>query len=110
MKIEKIRANLAKAEKIYLRWNLAVKVFERYENTPLEKLPESVFQAYILTGTIADAAKALNAAGLHNVNKAFQSKDISKIITSENINDIELMETARFLLDAGRQYANKMFN
>lgn len=110
MRIEKIEANLAKAERAYYDWRKAVEVYERCKNEPLGEFPESAFRAYIVMGTVADAAKALNAAGQRNGKKSFQSNDISATITSVSLEDTDIMVAARFLLNEGRVYMDKLHN
>lgn len=110
MKIEKIEAKLAKAEQAYNDWRKAVEVYERCKTEPLGQFPESAFRAYILTGTVAEAAKALNDGEQRNGKKAFQSNDISDTITTVNLEDTDLMLVARFLLNEGRIFMNKLHN
>lgn len=110
MRIEKIEANFAKAERAYHNWRKAIEVYERCKSEPLGEFPESAFRAYIVTGTVADAAKALNAVGQRNGKKSFQSNDISTTITSIILEDTDLMLVARFLLNEGRIYMDKLHN
>lgn len=110
MRIEKIKSNFAKAERAYNDWHKAVEVYERCNSEPLGEFPESAFRAYIVMGTVADAAKTLNNAGQRNGQEAFQSNDISDTITSVTLEDFDLMIVARFLLNEGRTYMNKLYN
>ena len=110
MRIEKIEAKLAKAEQAYNDWRKVVEVYERCKTEPIGQFPESAFRAYILTGTVAEAAKALNNAGQRNGKRVFQSNDINNTITTVNLEDTDLMLVARFLLNEGRIFMNKLYN
>lgn len=110
MKIEKIRAKLEKAERECEDLRKAIAVYERCKDEPLGEFPESAFRAYIITGAVDDAAKALNDAGQRNGTRKFQSNDISGAITSVDLENKDLMLVARFLLRDGRIFMDKLHN
>lgn len=110
MKIEKIRAKLEKAERECGDLRKAVEVYEQCKNEPLGEFPESAFRAYVVTGTVADAAKELNDAGQRNGTRRFQSNDISETITTVDLENTDLMLVARFLLNEGRFFMDKLHN
>ena len=110
MRIEKIEQYLKKAEREYTAWRKAVSVYERCKAEPIGQFPESAFRAYIVTGSVEDAARALNNAGQRNGTKKFISNDISNTISNVEIEDTDIVEIARFLLGGGRYFANVLFN
>ena len=89
---------------------MAIAVYERCKSEPLGDFPESAYRAYILTGSTVDAAAALNNAGQRNGSRKFQPGDISETIDGALIDDIELIEVAKFMLRGGRYYMNKLHN
>lgn len=110
MRIEKIEANLAKAEQAYHDWRKAVEVYERCKGESIGTFPESAYRAYIVTGSTADAAQALNIAGQRKDGKKFKPEDISAAIDDIKIEDTELAVVAKFLLRNGRIHINQLFN
>lgn len=110
MRIEEIEKKLKKAEHEYAVWRKAVSVYERCKAEPIGEFPESAYRAYIVTGSVTDAAQALNNAGQRNGTKKFISNDISETISGVDIEDTDIVEVARFLLSGGRDFANFLFN
>ncbi len=110
IRIEKIKKDLAKLEKQRDELLRAIAVYERCKDEPIGEYPESAYRAYIITGAVADAAKALNDAGQKNGRKKFESNDISRTIDNVEIDDEELMAVARYLLRNGRYHMDKLFN
>lgn len=87
MRIEEIEKRLsgvdAKLEKLQRErtaWLTAISVHERCKSEPIGEFPESAYRAYIISGTVADAAYMLNNDNQRNGARKFIPNDISETI------------------------------
>lgn len=117
MRIEEIEKHISridvKIEKLRLErsaWLKAISIYEQCKMEPIGEYPESAYRAYIITGTVADAAHMLNSAGQRNGAKRFAANDISNAIDNVDIDNADLMNVAKFLLSNGRKFINLLFN
>lgn len=107
--IEKINKKLEKAKAEYELWLEIKSVYEACVKADIGQFPESAIRAYIITGTVTEAAKMLNDA--HNRTergKKFSSNDISNVIDNADIEEKELQGVAQFLLRNGRSFIKKL--
>lgn len=105
-----VNAKLEKLQRERTAWLTAISVYERCKTEPIGEFPESAYRAYIISGTVADAAYMLNNGNQRNGTRKFIPNDISETIDNIDIDDAEIMNVARFLLSNGRKFINFLFN
>lgn len=95
---EKLAAHLQKARDEYQFWLVIERLREDAARRELGAFPDSVYRAYLVSDSVTEAAKLLNAQGQRYLGRRFYPADISRVIRLEDASDPEVTSFVRELL------------